>query len=143
MICSALTHRRRLRPAGYGDERIPCAATRGLRSLVDRDGITRLYCATAGHIEDVVRRFGLADPPEPEWAMPEPMIPQEAWDQAVDTTGLRRVGPDARPCVKCGYPEYPSHHDPKMPQWEDHPYEAAEAERRVAPETESELAYWR
>ncbi len=29
-----------------------------------------------------------------------------------------------RPCFKCGYPEYPSHHDPLMPQWEDHPFEA-------------------
>jgi hypothetical protein len=85
ITCHARTHRRRISVSGYGDERIPCQATRGLRSMTDRDGITRWYCAAEGHREDVVRRFGLADPVEPDWRMPEsadPVTMAKGWTES-------------------------------------------------------------
>lgn len=65
MICEATLSRRRLTLQGF--ERIPCTQTVGIASFEDREGITRYHCAIEGHRYDVERRFGVADPSEPEW----------------------------------------------------------------------------
>jgi hypothetical protein len=67
--CDAKTNRTRI--AANGFERVPCGQKVGLRSFTDRDGETRHSCALEGHRYDVERRHGIADPPEPDWALPE------------------------------------------------------------------------
>jgi hypothetical protein len=44
----------------WGEVALPCNATRGLRSFVDRAGVTRFYCGSQGHRANVERRFGRA-----------------------------------------------------------------------------------
>ena len=42
----------------WGFDSLPCNTARGLRTLIDRDGIARRFCAAPGHRENVARRFG-------------------------------------------------------------------------------------
>lgn len=42
----------------WGFDSLPCNTARGLRTLLDRDGIARRFCGTPGHAENVARRFG-------------------------------------------------------------------------------------
>ena len=42
----------------WGESSLPCQTRRGLRSLTDRHGVTRFYCAVEGHRANVERRFG-------------------------------------------------------------------------------------
>ncbi len=45
----------------WGESALPCQATRGLRSLIDRTGETRYYCPAPDHQRTVERRFGRAE----------------------------------------------------------------------------------
>lgn len=65
--CDAHTIHRRIRASGFGDEGIPCRTSVGLRSFVDRAGVTRRHCSVEGHRRQVERLYGVADPVEPEW----------------------------------------------------------------------------
>lgn len=44
----------------WGMEAIPCQVRTGLRSFVDRQGITRRFCGSEGHEANAKRRFGQA-----------------------------------------------------------------------------------
>ena len=46
----------------WGFERVPCHASRGLRSFIDGEGVTHYACPALGHMADVVRRFGAMTP---------------------------------------------------------------------------------
>jgi hypothetical protein len=74
--CDARTNRTRASATGF--ERVPCGQRVGLRRFTDRDGETRRYCALEGHRYDVERRYGVADPPEPDWELPEGADPVTA-----------------------------------------------------------------
>jgi hypothetical protein len=47
-----------VRVGAYRFERVPCHASRGLRSFIDGEGVTHYACPALGHMADVVRRFG-------------------------------------------------------------------------------------
>ncbi len=48
-------------PDDFGWHFVPCGVTVGLHTFVDREGVTRAYCASAAHKRNVERRFGAAE----------------------------------------------------------------------------------
>ncbi len=42
----------------WGMDAVPCTVTRGLRSMIDAQGIVRHFCAVPAHEANVTRRFG-------------------------------------------------------------------------------------
>lgn len=76
--CDAGTVGFELSASGYGMDRIPCRQSVGLRSFIDMKGETRHYCSAEGHRHQAIRRYGEAQPPEPDWNMPESADPVTA-----------------------------------------------------------------
>ena len=50
---------------------MPCGQVVGLRSFRDRAGTIRRHCSQEGHRYEVERLYGVADPVEPDWELPE------------------------------------------------------------------------
>jgi hypothetical protein len=61
----------RVRAGGFGLEPIACSATRGLVIVEGSDGIYRRACPASGHLQSVMRRFGVKvdEPAEPDWIL--------------------------------------------------------------------------